>query len=272
VNCEQWRDVMLVYALGTLDPDETRELRAHLASGCVICAAHLAEAEETLAHVPSLRPLVPPPESARSKLLARIQDTQIQRLVSEQHTLNEGRSKSTFRSLVVSAVSGAIAAGLITGIVLYSVLASSRRDAEALVEARTVLEQSKFRNQQLASQLHFANETLSVIQSPRFELFELSGTQRQRAAAGYVLWDKQVAQWHVYLFGLPPRPAAEKYQLWFVEPDGQLTLANSFTVDNGGQVAFLVDVPEGLVPSTAALSAGPPGSSDRIDLFQQSGR
>ena len=52
MNCEKRRELILLNSLGVLDDFEREEIRAHLATGCPVCAGYLAEAEEVLSHLP----------------------------------------------------------------------------------------------------------------------------------------------------------------------------------------------------------------------------
>src|SRR5690349_2535574 len=63
---------MASYLLGGLEPAELADLRAHLATGCPECAGSLAEAQATLAQLPSALPPLAPPPQLRQQLLNRI--------------------------------------------------------------------------------------------------------------------------------------------------------------------------------------------------------
>src|SRR4051812_2386687 len=73
MTCEQRRDLMPLLLIDGLEPAEAAALRAHLATGCTRCAAYLAEADATLAHLPyALEPVAPRVE-ARARLMDRIE-------------------------------------------------------------------------------------------------------------------------------------------------------------------------------------------------------
>src|SRR3954470_13963169 len=73
MTCEQRRDLMPLLLIDGLEPAEAAALRAHLATGCTRCAAYLAEADATLAHLPyTLDPIAPRAE-ARGRLIERIE-------------------------------------------------------------------------------------------------------------------------------------------------------------------------------------------------------
>jgi anti-sigma-K factor RskA len=72
VSCLERRDLYLLYLTDGLEPSETAELRAHLATGCPTCAASLAEAQATLDLLPHALEPVEPPAAAWSKLSLRV--------------------------------------------------------------------------------------------------------------------------------------------------------------------------------------------------------
>ena len=72
MTCAERRDLLLLYAAGTLEPAEQAELRAHLATGCPVCAGALAEAEALVAQVANAIAPVAPPAGALDKLMARV--------------------------------------------------------------------------------------------------------------------------------------------------------------------------------------------------------
>src|SRR5947207_15097759 len=72
MTCEQRRDLMGLLLLDALEPAEAAALRAHLASGCVRCASHLAEAEAMLTYLPYALEMGNPSSGARERLMGRI--------------------------------------------------------------------------------------------------------------------------------------------------------------------------------------------------------
>src|SRR5438067_6139006 len=72
MTCEQRRDLMGLLLLEALEPAEAAALRAHLASGCVRCASHLAEAEAMLTYLPYALEMGNPSSGARDRLMDRI--------------------------------------------------------------------------------------------------------------------------------------------------------------------------------------------------------
>jgi anti-sigma factor RsiW len=62
-----------LYAVGALDPDETREFEAHLA-GCADCRKEVADMNDVTAHLSAIVAAAPPAD-LRSAVLAKIAST-----------------------------------------------------------------------------------------------------------------------------------------------------------------------------------------------------
>jgi anti-sigma factor ChrR (cupin superfamily) len=58
-----------LYALGTLDAEESRAFERHVAAGCEACAAELREFEDVVAQLAFIAPPATPPASVRARLL-----------------------------------------------------------------------------------------------------------------------------------------------------------------------------------------------------------
>ena len=74
VQCDQRKDLWMLYACDQLDPAEREALRAHLATGCPTCAGALAEAEATVAQLALAVVPVPPPNGSVDRLIRVIRD------------------------------------------------------------------------------------------------------------------------------------------------------------------------------------------------------
>ncbi|HEX8525338.1 MAG TPA: anti-sigma factor [Tepidisphaeraceae bacterium] len=116
---------MLPYLADALDASEAADLRAHLASGCPICAGALAEAQATFAHVGRALAPVAPPADAWHRLEKRVKDSQPPPL-----TLERPRR---MRLVMTGAIAAAFGA-LLSAAVLYL----PAREKAKLVDSRDV--------------------------------------------------------------------------------------------------------------------------------------
>lgn len=122
MTCGERRDLLLLYAAGALEPAERDELRAHLATGCPLCAAALAEAEAIVAQAAAAIPPVAPPPAALDKLMARI---------AEPSAMKIGAARR--RNWLAPLLAAAAAVAVTSGIFLYAT-----RDARQLWRATDV--------------------------------------------------------------------------------------------------------------------------------------
>lgn len=69
MNHEELRDALAAYALGTLEPEGTAAVEAHVSSGCRTCGAELLEFEAAAARLGSSVDPATPPERLRPSIL-----------------------------------------------------------------------------------------------------------------------------------------------------------------------------------------------------------
>jgi hypothetical protein len=246
---------MLVYSLGTLDEAACKEVRAHLARGCATCAGYLAEAEETLAHLPFVLDPVAPPEATKHQLVARLRAGQADAKVELKESGRVGtrsfvRPAPSVRQLIWSAVGGATVASLL----IYAVLPSSRDLQHRLAVAEGTIDENQSQIRRLQGQLHFANQTLSVVHQPRLEVTQLATTSRQPNASGYLVWDSAQRQLHVYAMGVAPAAEHELLRIWLSTDDGRTISGGTMVLDQSGQGCAIVDVPDRVTPVSVFLT------------------
>jgi len=280
-----------LYVAGQLDPDDTKALRAHLASGCVGCAGTLAEAETTFHAIPfSLDPLAPPVE-ARDRLMQRISGSDAERTARGDAP---GAYKIfptlpvTRRSRWVWPVVGALAASLLVSVVLLrnervasdrrlavaradaeqaqaqvraaELLVARARDGESAGQARASAAEQRLREVDEKLQLvsRGAAELKSMLEAQNLTLVSLPG-ERPGMANGRVLYDVSNRRWHVRVFDMQPLPPGKTYELWFITPDQQKLPAGTFDVDAKGNGSIMVSVPAGVKVALAAVTDEPAG-------------
>ena len=71
-NCEQFRELIEAYALGTLDAEERTDLDIHLASGCVNCRTALEEARWLVSQLAYLAPDKLPSPLLKERLMQTV--------------------------------------------------------------------------------------------------------------------------------------------------------------------------------------------------------
>jgi hypothetical protein len=76
--------------------------------------------------------------------------------------------------------------------------------------------------------------------------------------------DDVTHRWNVVLHGLPPAPAGEKYQFWFICSDGMVRGAELRPTGDGSVILTLGMPPEGGQVLGAALSVEPAGNASNV--------
>jgi hypothetical protein len=247
--------LLLLYAVGALDEGdaEGRELRAHLATGCPVCAAALVEAESTVAHLPLALSPQSPRADVRERLLARV--AALPRLSAVAGRGQEARAQQRPASnWFLSIASAAIAASL-AALLTYAWLSSSldrtgREVAQLRSEIGTLQRNVNDRDariERLESDLGQSKILLASLQSRQLQVVALAPQPPQQAdsAWGRIFWDKDKRQWHFHAFGLKPPGAGKTYELWLVTADMRKLPAGTFDVDAQGNASLTVAVPPG---------------------------
>jgi len=223
VTCDERRDSIFLYAAGQLEPTEVEALRAHLSSGCAICAGRLAEAEAMIAQMGlALEPVEPRQETGEA-LMARIGATRsnLKSQISEPEPRN-------LRMRIFSAafLSAAASIAITSAIFFYA----------------TRTQREFFRSSNL--------QTVAM------------SSNTQPHARGQVLWDRDHSQWRVAVFDLAPPPPGKEYELWFLSPKGPVR-SKTFNVDENGHQSLIVQVPADIGPvAGAAVTLEKQGGTD----------
>lgn len=69
---DEYRDHLLLYALGELDTEAAQEVTAHLATGCTLCTVELRHLEQVMGLLGYHTPAVAPRPAVRERLLASL--------------------------------------------------------------------------------------------------------------------------------------------------------------------------------------------------------
>jgi anti-sigma-K factor RskA len=242
MNCEERREQFLLDAIGALSPEESRALRAHLATGCVACAASAAEGLAVAANYAASLPPLQPDAAVLDRLMRRISASVPTSQSGGGAALASGEMRYKRRRWTSQIATGAIAAAL-----------------AAAVTAGIMW--SQMREQRL-------------LRTDDLRYVSLAGADPQPKAHGRIFWDADHGYWHVYVFDLNPPPTGKTYELWFIGSDGRKTRAGLFDVNDRGDANLVVQVPGNLGPLAAAAvtdeSAG--GSKQPTGTIQLLGK
>jgi anti-sigma-K factor RskA len=233
LDCEQRKDLILLYLAGALDAGEAAELREHMAGGCPVCAGHWAEAEATLAMLPLSLPAQPTPPALKYSILNKARAM---------------RSRSG-RNWDWAILSGAVAAVLAVAVTLAVVNRFWPKPGSASADQATA---DRATIVSLKAQLALAQGQLGTVHQALegLRFAELTGPVQPRAV-GHVFIDVQMKKWYFFACGMKPAPGGETYELWLVCNDQKIP-AGVFDVSEQGSAALLGAVPP--MPPGATVS------------------
>ncbi|HSI34140.1 MAG: anti-sigma factor [Phycisphaerae bacterium] len=270
MNCEQRRDLMPLLLVDALDPPDATALRAHLATGCARCAAYLAEADATLAHLPfSLEPVTPRPE-AKTALLVRIEAETAPAVVS--YTTPLAMKPRTLRmpAWVRYVLPPAVAACLtfvVTAWYMVDSMKAQRGEFARLIGGREDhIKVLHSENATLAARMKRADDDVSHALGAR-KFIVLEGQAGQPRAFARAWFDPKRNAWHFRAFNLQPVGPKEAYELWFVTPYGRIVPASTFRPDERGEAYLVTTLPADVGPVAAARVTDEPS----VGTFQPTG-
>lgn len=99
---------------------------------------------------------------------------------------------------------------------------------------------------------------LAIVTSASAQQLTLVGQPLAPRATARAVWT-DAAEMVFLASGLPPLPAGDVYQLWFVRPDAPVSAA-LLDPDDDGRATVIIDVPDAmLLPTTMAITVEPTG-------------
>jgi hypothetical protein len=259
MTCGQRKDLMPLFLMDALDPPEAAALRAHLATGCRRCAAHLGVADATLAYLPHALDPTQPPASARDRLMHRI----------DQHPdvhVRTTRQPWWKSKLVRIALPPALAACLTFALTVKMMLnIQHSHDTVYQIKLATAQRDIAKKDQDLKD---ISGNLLPIALSgsaPR-KMIALEGRVQPRAAAR-AIWDDQRQAWHFFAYNLDQLGPKEAYELWFVTPYGRKVPAATFRPNEMGYIHLVVTLPKDTGPVNACFITDEPA----VGTFQPTG-
>jgi hypothetical protein len=223
------------YVTRTLETAEEDSFRDHLGR-CEECREATMVIERELAWLSMAAAPVAPPPGFQWK--------------AANHALGRRRQSPWARWAPLAA------AAVMTIVASVALLRANARETEL---AR-LIDSASTREAVLAQQLARANETFAAL-SDTVEI--LRGAERVLQAAVamnnhkgalIIFADEATHRWNVVLHGLPPAPAGEKYQFWFICSDGMLRAAELRPTGDGSTMITVGMPPAGVSVIGASLS------------------
>jgi anti-sigma-K factor RskA len=223
-----------LYASGAMTESERREYIRHLEDdGCAVCRRE-AEEFQAVAGMMGLGadPMTPSP-SVKTHLMA---------------PLTPPVKEKSRGWLVWLAAMEAVAASVL----LFMVFRDN-------TELRNATEALRTRVAELESRLQEQQLLMATFTSSDVQVTNLAGQGANASARARLFWDQPRRRWLVYVNNLPPTPATQSYQLWFVPKTGNPVSASVFNTQPDGSAVVDATVPTDIDLMAAAVTTEPAG-------------
>jgi anti-sigma-K factor RskA len=221
-TCEQCRDELPEYALGSLDAAQVGDVAAHLAT-CESCRREFAAAQAAWTALPLALAPIEPSRELIDRILARIDGASASKGAAA--TYRPSRRERVLSYLVAAAV----LIGLTVG---FWKIAQPQDDAAVRRSA-----------EKFAERLGNLQEMERLLAADNVRLVSLKRNEGGQSVEAYVIWDLAAGQWHFYANHLPAPPSGHGYQAWIVNHDGRYSPGPMLSVDEHGLGTAIVDLP-----------------------------
>ncbi|HVF50984.1 MAG TPA: anti-sigma factor [Pyrinomonadaceae bacterium] len=291
MNHETYKEMLSLDALGVLDGEDARTLRAHL-DACAECRAEAHELRLTASMLAHTVAPVAPPEHLRARILASI-ETDAARDIANANETASARASEKSRTAVDSPVADASATNVLpfvkgqnrSGFVVgkpafaFGAIAASLAIIALSATLLTVWQRNKemraemarlgARADQLAAradlseqQLARAREEREMLTAPGARIVALAGTKAAPDAHATVAFDPRTGSAMLLAADLPPAPAGKAYQLWFIAGGRAPMPGKVFNTDASGRGTLRDRVPaEATAAPTFAVTLEPSGGT-----------
>lgn len=247
MNHEEYKAMLPLQALSTLDGDEARALDQHLVA-CAGCRAELDDWRETTGALAHAANPLEPSAGLRDRILAGVRAEAVSSRVSAKVdnviplARPVTRTQPQTRSWGFQAIAAAVIfVGLIIGLVVLW-----RQNLAARAEVARLTEKIK----ETSSQLDRKQKMLQLLTTPGARMTELAGTKEAPTAHGMLAVDRKSGHALFMAQGLPQAPAGKEYQLWFIAEKQPPMAGSVFKTDAAGSAMMDEQLPAG------ALNAG----------------
>jgi Anti-sigma-K factor rskA/Putative zinc-finger len=195
ITCQQCRDDLAEYDLGSADAARAEQVAAHLAA-CPACRRELEEVRTGWAAMPQALTPIEPSRDLFDRISARIDS-------AASPTIQTSRVERVLSYLVAAAVFIGLTIGLWR-------LSQPAEDSAVRQSA-----------EQLARRLGKLQEMERLLSADDVRLVSLTDRASDGEFEGFLLWDVPARQWHFYANHLPPPPEGQAYQVWIFGAQGK---------------------------------------------------
>ncbi|MEX0885846.1 MAG: hypothetical protein WD009_05345 [Phycisphaeraceae bacterium] len=216
MSCQRHEQELWLYAIDALDEPGRRDaVETHLAGGCPACHGRLAEARETLAHLPLALDPQTPDAAARARVLARVR---------------RGGSPLPRRWGLV-----ALAAAITLAVVAWALdhHQQDRQRDEAVAAALDIFDADEL-SDALTDRMRSSARLMEALRSPEHMLISFRGVDDFEKARGHLIWNAQHEEAYLFLIDLDPPDESERSRLWLNTRDARHVPVQAFAIDEAG--------------------------------------
>ncbi len=230
---EEIRDLLALYALGSLDESETRDVETHLET-CGSCRLELAGLADTVGVLGlGAEPRTPAP-ALRTRILRSVAALPAGAIDRRAAKLMRPRPSWSPAATWASFGAAALAAG-------FAMFVWGSRARQSTMELELASERD-------------ARELLS---SPDAVTLVLTGTEAAPQASARLAFDRRTGRALLFAYDLPPAPEGQAYQLWCIQA-GKPMPQRVFSPDASGRGILGDEIPpEGREGSIFAVTLEP---------------
>jgi len=247
---EDYKEMLPLHALASLDLDEAMTLDQHLAT-CAECRAEMIQWQGTAGSLVFAADALEPSPEIRARVLEAVRS---EARVNERDNViplrpRAVRSHQPAWPRALQLIAAVIILGLMVGVVL---LWRQNQSAKlALTQLAEQLQQNKI-------QLERQQQALQVFSAPGARMMELAGTKEAPSAHATLAVDSKTRRAALMAEGLPPAPAGKAYQLWFIAGSKPMP-GQVFKTDSSGKAMLMSDqMPaEAMTAATFAVTLEP---------------
>ena len=249
-------DLLAVYALGGLEPEEVKRVEAHLAE-CAVCRKEAGDAQSLVSLIAQSAPAAQPSETARARVLKQIGTRPVHR--AERSPLPQSAwAVAALGAIVVVALLG-------WNVLLNNELNHVSQQVATQSQAVAALSQQATQQAQaiddLRRQADTQQQVVGWVTSPTTHAYDLAGQGPSLDAGGRVYVDEHSRRIVVVVQHLRPLGPDQTYQLWIMTPAGPQP-SKLFAVNQQGWGMTWVEVPTTLANfSGVGVSIEPAGGS-----------
>ncbi len=251
-----------LYALGALGKADRSRFEAHL-EVCLDCVRDVKSLLPVARHLPQTAIPVDPPPALRERVLREVAgwtpapaeptETAAAAPIPPAAPRKSGFGPLFwFVALLLVAVAGGGGSYVAA---LHREIANLRADVQSANTRAQILE---LESTVAALEATRRDEVIAIAADPTVQSLTLVGQPLASLGVGRALWNESGLMAFLAT-GLPPLPADDTYQLWFVTPEADPIGAVLFVPEASGSATVTLQIPEGVTPAAMAVTLEPAG-------------